>query len=275
MFKRSFSIVFIIIISLMLFSVGLLAISTSDINEDLKVDPDKLSDLDKVYVERVIDGDTFETAGGEDIRFIGVDTPETKHPEKGVEYYGKEASKYTTNQLEGKTVYLEYDVEKKDKYKRILAYVFLPDGTFFNAKLLHDGYANLLTIPPNVKYVDLFIELAKEARENKRGLWSKPKKKEKDLPVISWKEAGNYIGQEVIVKGTIVDTYDSGKAIFLNFDENYSETFTAVIFSSDEYKFNFEPEDYYLGKKVKVRGKIKEYKGAPEIIVEEPGQIEE
>ena len=93
MFKRSFSIVFIIIISLMLFSVGLLAISPSDINEDLKIDPDKLSDLDKVYVERVIDGDTIETAAGEDIRFIGVDTPETKHPDKGVEYYGKEASK--------------------------------------------------------------------------------------------------------------------------------------------------------------------------------------
>ena len=192
-----------------------------------------------------------------------------------MEYYGKEASKYTTKQLEGKTVYIEYDTEKRDKYQRVLAYVFLSDGTFFNAKLMHDGYANLLTIPPNVKYVDLFIELAKEARENKRGLWSKPKKKEKDLPVISWKEAGNYIGEEVIVKGTVVDTYDSGEAIFLNFDENYSEIFTAVIFSSDEYKFNFEPEDYYLGKKVKVRGKIKEYKGAPEIIVEEPGQIEE
>ena len=93
--------------------------------------------------------------------------------------------------------------------------------------------------------------------------------------MISWKEAGNYIGQEVIVEGTIVDTYDSGEAIFLNFDENYSETFTAVIFSSDESKFDFEPEDYYLGKKVKVKGKVKEYEGAPEIIVEEPGQIEE
>jgi len=193
-----------------------------------------------------------------------------------VEYYGKEASKYTTKQLEGKTVYLEYDAEKKDQYQRILAYVFLPDGMLFNAKLLHDGYANLLTIPPNVKYVDLFKELAKEARENNRGLWDKPEKQdEEDMPLISWKEAGNYIGQDVIVEGTIVDTYDSGEAIFLNFDENYSETFTAVIFSSDEYKFDFEPEDYYLGKKVKVSGKVKEYQGAPEIIVEEAGQIEE
>src|SRR6056297_3321259 len=166
-------------------------------------------------------------------------------------------------------------IPRKDKYQRVLAYVFLPDGTFFNAKLLHDGYANLLTIPLNVKYVDLFKELAKEDRENNRGLWDKPEKQEEDLTVISWEETGNYIGQEIIVEGTIVDTYDSGKAIFLNFAENYSEIFTAVIFSSDEYKFDFEPEDYYLGKKVKVRGKIKEYKGAPEIIVEEPGQIVE
>ena len=276
MFKKSLSIITIIVVLTIAASIGLLAISPSDINKDLKVDPDKLNNLDKVYVERVIDGDTFEIAGGEDIRLIGVDTPETKHPDKGVEYYGKEASKYTTKQLEGKTVYLEYDAEKKDQYQRILAYVFLPDGMLFNAKLLHDGYANLLTIPPNVKYVDLFKELAKEARENNRGLWDKPEKQdEEDMPLISWKEAGNYIGQDVIVEGTIVDTYDSGEAIFLNFDENYSETFTAVIFSSDEYKFDFEPEDYYLGKKVKVSGKVKEYQGAPEIIVEEAGQIEE
>ena len=262
MLKKSLSIVSIIVILILGISIGLLAISPSNINEDLKVDPDKLSDLEKVHVERVIDGDTFETTGGEDIRFIGVDTPETKHPEKGVEYYGKEASKYTTNQLEGKTVYLEYDTEKRDKYQRILAYVFLPDGTFFNAKLLHDGYANLLTIPPNVKYVNLFKELVKEAREIERGLWAKQEEKKTDLPVISWEEAGNYIGQGVIVEGMIVDTYDSGETIFLNFDEDYSETFTAVIFSSDEYKVDFEPEEYYLGKKVKVRGKVKEYEVA-------------
>jgi len=79
----------------------------------------------------------------------------------------------------------------------------------------------------------------------------------------------------VIVEVNIVDTYDSGEAFFLNFDENYSETFTAEIFSSDKYKFDFESEDYYLAKRVKVRGKVKDYEGAPEIIVVEPGQIEE
>ena len=73
---------------------------------------------------------------------------------------------------------------------------------------------------------------------------------------------------KVIVEGIVVDTYDSGKAIFLNFAENYSETFTAVIFSSNEYKFNFEPEDYYIGKKVKIRDNVKEYKGVFEIVVE-------
>ena len=93
MFKKSLSIITIIVVLIIAASIGLLAISPSDINEDLKVDPDKLSYLDKVYVERVIDGDTIETAAGEDIRFIGLDTPETKHPDKGVEYYGKEASK--------------------------------------------------------------------------------------------------------------------------------------------------------------------------------------
>lgn len=88
-------------------------------------------------------------------------------------------------------------LKKRDKYQRKLAYVFLPDETFFNAKLLHDGYANLLTIPPNVKYVDLFTTLAKEARENERDIWAKQEKEEEDLPVISWQEAGDYIGQRL------------------------------------------------------------------------------
>ncbi len=264
----------VIIAAILALSFNILALTPSDVNENLKVNKNKLSDLDKVYVQRVIDGDTFETAGGVDVRLIGVDTPETKHPDKGVEYYGREASKYTSRHLEGKSVYLEYDVEKRDKYQRILAYVFIEDGTFFNAKLLRDGYAELLTIPPNVKYVDLLESQVKEARNNNRGLWNKTEtEKDEDLPVISWEDAADYIGQKVIVKGKIVDTYDSGKALFLNFDENHSDTFTAVIFKSDEYKFDVVPEDYYLNKTVKVKGKVKVYKGAPEIIVEEPDQI--
>ena len=89
-------------------------------------------------VTRVVDGDTQILDGHERVRLIGVDTPETKHPNKPVEYYGKEATAFTKKMLQGKTVRLEFDQANahrghKDKYRRTLAYVFLEDGTFLNA----------------------------------------------------------------------------------------------------------------------------------------------
>lgn len=128
-------------------------------------------DLQKV--KRIIDGDTFVLDNGIKVRLIGVDTPETVHPKKEVQYFGKEASAFTKKLIDGKKVRLEYDVQKYDRYGRLLAYVYLEDGTFLNAELVKQGYANVSTFPPNVKYEQLFINLQKEARENNRGLWQK------------------------------------------------------------------------------------------------------
>jgi micrococcal nuclease len=122
-------------------------------------------------VKRVIDGDTFELTNGDKVRLIGIDTPETVHPQKPVQYFGKEASAFTKKQIEGKKVRLEYDVQKSDKYGRLLAYVYLENGTFLNAELVKQGYANVSTYPPNVKFAEHFTNLQKEARENNRGLW--------------------------------------------------------------------------------------------------------
>lgn len=92
--------------------------------------------------------------------------------------------------------------------------------------------------------------------------------------VVPWNEAHKYYGQHVTVEGTIVSTYNSGKACFLNFHQDYKKYFTAVIFKSDFGKFPTSPEDYYYSKKVHVTGNIKEYKGKPEIILKEPSQIQ-
>jgi len=129
-------------------------------------------DISPPYVTRVIDGDTIELANGEKVRLIGLDTPETLHPEKPVEYYGEEASEFTKRMVEGKRIRLEYDVQQRDRYGRLLAYVYLEDGTFLNAELLRQGYANLATHPPNVKHVEQFVQLQREARENHRGRWA-------------------------------------------------------------------------------------------------------
>lgn len=124
-------------------------------------------------VTRVIDGDTIVLENGTRVRYIGIDTPETKHPRKGVEYFGKEASEANKELVEGKKVRLEYDVQRTDKYDRTLAYVYLTDGTFVNAWLVENGFARVSTYPPNVKYQEQFLELDRKAREEHKGLWGK------------------------------------------------------------------------------------------------------
>jgi micrococcal nuclease len=123
-------------------------------------------------VTRVVDGDTVEISpsveGLSTVRLIGVDTPETHG---GTQPYGPEASDFTRRYLEGKEVSLELDVEKIDPYGRLLAYVYLPDGQMFNEVLVEEGYAQVATFPPNVKYQECFLEAQREAREANRGLW--------------------------------------------------------------------------------------------------------
>lgn len=149
----------------------------------------------KAKVERVIDGDTavvsFIFPDGskyqkERVRFLGVDTPETVHPNKPVQYYGKEASDFTKAQLTDKTVWLQTDVNPKDRYDRMLAYVWTEEPKdndlddeaairekMYNAKLLLEGYAQLMTIQPNSRYANLFVHFQREAREANKGLWGK------------------------------------------------------------------------------------------------------
>ncbi|MCI0407280.1 MAG: thermonuclease family protein [Acidobacteria bacterium] len=130
-----------------------------------------------VKVVRVVDGDTIDVCclqGKEErVRYIGVNTPETHHPTKGIEYYGREAAAANRRLVEGKTVRLEFDVQLRDPYRRLLAYVYLEDGTFVNAWLVEHGYAQVMTVPPNVKHQDLFLSCQQAAREAGRGLWGK------------------------------------------------------------------------------------------------------
>ena len=121
---------------------------------------------------RVIDGDTIVLSNGEKVRLIGVDTPETKHSQKPVEYYGKEATAFTKRMVGGKVVKLKYDVQRRDEYDRLLAYVYLMNGTFLNAEIIKQGYGHAYTRFP-FKYMEQFKQYEKEAREAKRGLWAR------------------------------------------------------------------------------------------------------
>ncbi len=137
-----------------------------------------------VLVTRAVDGDTLVLESGERVRLIGIDTPEIHESKKlyrdaqrsnqdtqTIQKLGRRSYEFTKSLVEGKRVSLEFDLEKHDRYKRLLAYVYLKDGTFVNAEIVKQGYASLMTYPPNVKYADLFLKLYQEARENRRGLW--------------------------------------------------------------------------------------------------------
>jgi endonuclease YncB( thermonuclease family) len=137
--------------------------------------PDPPEDAVAAKVQRVSDGDTFvATVKGrrERVRVIGVDTPESVAPNTPDEPFGEEASDFAKHYLDGETVRLAGDAEPRDRYGRMLAYVWLEDGTFWNALLVAEGYAQQLTIPPNVTYAGLFRRLVNEARRNDRGLWA-------------------------------------------------------------------------------------------------------
>jgi micrococcal nuclease len=127
-------------------------------------------------VVKVVDGDTIHVlvAGRrEKVRYIGVDTPETKHPTKGVQCYGRAASAFNARLVGGERVRLVRDVEQRDRYGRLLAYVYRArDGLFVNAELARLGYAQPLAIAPDVRHASRLGALARQARRTGRGLWS-------------------------------------------------------------------------------------------------------
>jgi micrococcal nuclease len=123
-------------------------------------------------VRRVVDGDTVVVAGVGTVRLIGIDTPETVDRRQLVQRFGKEAAAFLRALVLGKTIRLEYDVERQDKYRRTLAYAYLPDGRFVNAEMVRLGYAHAYTEFP-FKYLQQFLAFEREAREVGRGLWAR------------------------------------------------------------------------------------------------------
>jgi micrococcal nuclease len=122
-------------------------------------------------VMRVIDGDTIEIEGGEKVRYIGMDAPETVDPVKPVECFGPEASNENKKLVEGKIVRLEKDTSERDKYGRLLRYVYVGDD-FIDLDLVQQGFARVETIAPDTKFEDQLVQAQQQAGQAKKGLWS-------------------------------------------------------------------------------------------------------
>jgi len=238
---------------------------------------------------KIIDGDTFLIEGGYSVRILGIDADERGYP-------CYEAAKNKLEELIlNQEVKLEKGTEDKDRWCRYLRYIFLNDKNI-SLELVKEGLAVARFSPENVKYREEITQAEKEAKENKIGCkwstktktptegeekeqfqWEKITTEKLGFDVVLACEAGKYLGRELIVEGKVADAYHDSKSntVFFNFEKAYpNQCFTAVIFSSDLYKFVQNPEDYYLNKTVRIMGEVKEYQGRPEIILETPSQIE-
>lgn len=151
-----------------------------------KIEIDKQAQTNDYYiVSKVIDGDTFKMSNGEKVRLLGIDTPEKYDSDKldrqsgqsgrdkeTIKRLGEASSEYVRKLVEGKKVTMvrEPGYDDRDKYGRLLRYIYMEDGTFVNAKILEDGYANVF-YSKQISKMDEFKRLERDARENKRGLW--------------------------------------------------------------------------------------------------------
>jgi len=246
-------------------------------------------------VTKVIDGDTFIIEGGYSVRILSIDADERGYP------CYQEAKDKLEELILNKKVKLEIGTEDVDQYCRYLRYVFQGNENI-GLELIKEGLA-VARFYSDSKYQEEITKAEKEARENEIGCkWSasassfaeatedeeSTKNKESDfqwkkltseltgLKIIDACKAKNYLGEEIIVQGEIVDTYRSKtNTVFLNFGNIYPKhCFVAVIFNSYQNKFAKKAEKYYADKMVRIKGKISEYKGKPQIILKNANQIE-
>ncbi|MFA5338507.1 MAG: thermonuclease family protein, partial [Candidatus Omnitrophota bacterium] len=165
-------------------------------------------------------------------------------------------------------VRIEFDVEKIDRYKRLLGYCFI-ENTLINAKLIEEGFAVTYTIPPNVKYVDTLIKAQKNARLKLKGMWGA-------YETITAKEAINHVNQIRTVKGSVSGSRRTKNGILLTFETSQNSPFKVMIFNNSLKYFhqkNINPADFYKQKSIEVTGRIRRYKQTAQIIVSSPEEI--
>ncbi|MDD5505064.1 MAG: thermonuclease family protein [Candidatus Omnitrophica bacterium] len=125
----------------------------------------------RARVVYVYDGDTVKLDNEERVRYLGIDTPEMNYKNPPAEYLAEQAKEFNSRLVKGKNVRLEFDTVRRDKYNRLLAYVYV-DKTFVNAELIKAGYAKVYIIPPNTKYADDFLSLQRRSKNERKGIWA-------------------------------------------------------------------------------------------------------
>jgi endonuclease YncB( thermonuclease family) len=214
-------------------------------------------------VKKVYDGDTVLLRNGKKVRFLGVNTPETEGRNKSAQAGGEEAKRWLEKQLKNKKIRLELDAEKKDRYGRLLAYIFTEDKAHINLELVKRGLATVSIYPPNLKYTQALLAAQGNAEQAKKGIWQYSEYAPKAADQI---KTGSYKGWQRVI-GVISNIHNTGKYSYLNLTDQFS-------LKIDKKALSLFPDlDRYIGKKVEVRGWINKNKKRYSMIIRHPSAI--
>lgn len=215
----------------------------------------------KNKVVHVYDGDTIKLKNGKKVRFLGIDTPEVDSYYKKATPGGKAAKKWVSKQLKGMDVYLEYDQQQHDKYKRLLAHVFLEDGTHINVALVEKGLAIVSLFPPNLRYKDALLSAQKIAQQQKAGMWKMKQYQlisaDKVIKVAGWKR----------YQGKIKSIKNNRKYMRLILNDKLS------VKIAKENLHLFPDLESYIGQSVEIRGWLLGKKSSFSVLVRHPSAL--
>jgi len=196
-----------------------------------------------VSVAKVYDGDTFKTRNGESVRLLNINTPEIQHRDSRAQVGGNKAATALRTLILGKQVRLSFDKEKKDRYGRTLAHVWMQNGLWVNRYMIEQGYAHVYTFEPNTRWAKKLLQVEHIAQRNKRGIWATKRFK----LLNSNKLSAKFIGQFRVVQGKLDHrkrwSFQSGKL--------------HISIVKKARKLFRRPPDLQLGQPITVRGKIR------------------
>ncbi len=201
-----------------------------------------------VYVEHVVDGDTLRLDNRDLVRLIGVNAPELRHDQHAAEAYARQATDALADLVEDREVRLKPGVKRLDRYKRRLAYVFLPDGTDVQKQLLERGLAFVIAVPPDSAHADAYLAAENRARDAGRGLWARVDRLFKDPKSLAARDKGRFR----LVKGKVTRVIRAKNNIYLRLGDSFGVRIPQSVWR-EHWRGN---PDRLRGKTIEVRGWI-------------------
>jgi len=214
-------------------------------------------------LKKIYDGDTVLLSNGKKVRFLGVNTPEVEGRNKSAQAGGEKAKKWLMMALKNKKIRLETDVEKKDKYGRLLAHIFTEDDMHVNLELIKLGLASVNIYPPSLKYSGEFLLAERQAEQKGLGIWGIAEYAPKQAEEI---KSGQYKGWQRVL-GTVKNIRHSRRYSYLNVTDSFA------LKVDRKAQSLFPKLDSYIGKSIEVRGWINKHKNHYSLFMRHPSAI--